>query len=109
MIEEIESLKKEEVRLSDDVTYLETEQNQVTNKIKLIDETLEEMKKEIKTLMKPADDTVEKPDMRKQCHFDNKGYCRETENCQFFHSDIICQVYTENGTCWKQNCRERHP
>ena len=46
---------------------------------------------------------------RKQCKYDNKGYCRESPNCQFFHSDVICQVYKEKGTCWKQNCRERHP
>ena len=43
-IEVIEVLKKEEVKLSDDVTTLETEHKHVTNKIGLIDDTLEEMR-----------------------------------------------------------------
>ena len=113
-IEEIENLKREEVKLSDDVTHLETEHEHVTNKISLIDDTLEEMKVEIRALKKTVDEqkvdkTEENTDLRKQCKFDNKGYCRESKNCEFFHSNSICQVYIQNGTCWKQHCRERHP
>ena len=66
LIEEIEGLKKEEVRLADDVTHLETEHKHVANKISFIDETLEEMKAEIEALKKPVD-TTEKADSRKQC------------------------------------------
>ena len=38
--EDIEVLKKNEVRLSDDVTNLEAEYSQVTNKINLIDDAM---------------------------------------------------------------------
>ena len=103
---------KEEVRLSDDVSHLETEQEQVTNKIRLIDNTLEEMKIEIETLKKPVVETVEtsdKENQRKQCKYDRKGYCKESENCLFAHSNEICEIYLEQGVCWKPNCYRRHP
>ena len=114
LIEEIESLKREEVKISDDVTQLETEQRHVTNQIGLIDDSLEEMKLEIKALKIHVDDQkvdkkAEEADLRKQCRFDNKGYCRESQSCEFSHSDTICQVYLENGTCWEEKCRQRHP
>ena len=74
-------LTTEEVELSDNVTHLETEPKYVTNKISLIDDTLEEMKMEIESLKKTVDDQKEeKADLRKQCKFDNKGYFRESKN-----------------------------
>ena len=118
LIEEVEGLKKEEIKLSDDVTNLETEQRHVADKIGLIDDTLEGIKAEIEVLQKHiendnsashrGDETDKRADLRKQCKFNRKGYCKESQ-CEFFHSDITCQVYKENRTCWKQNCRERHP
>ena len=55
-IDEIEVLKREEVKLSDDVSNLETEHKLVTNKINLIDDNLEEIKVEIEALKKTVDD-----------------------------------------------------
>ena len=98
LIEEIESLKREEVKISDDVTQLEKEQRHVTNQFGLIDDSLKEMKLEIKALKihvddKKVDKKAEEADLRKKCRFDNKRYCRECQSCEFSHSDTICQVY----------------
>ena len=46
---------------------------------------------------------------RKQCRFDNAGFCHEPDSCNFFHSPSICEIYLETGTCWLRNCRQRHP
>ena len=80
---------------------LNQRQKKTCNQLGLIDDTLEKMKLEIKILQKHADDQkvdkkAEESDVRKQCRFDNKGYCRESQNCQFSHSDTIRQVYLEN-------------
>ena len=56
--EEIEAWKKEEVKLSDNVTNLETEHRHVANKIDLIDDTLKELKGEIEALKKHVDDQI---------------------------------------------------
>ena len=50
-IDEIEVLKREEVKLSDDVGNLEIEHKHVTNKINLIDDNLEKIKVEIQNVV----------------------------------------------------------
>ena len=46
---------------------------------------------------------------RKQCRHDNRGYCRKLNECNFFRSNSICELYLETGTCWRQICRNIHP
>ena len=58
--EDIEVLKKNEVRLSDDVTNLEAEYSQVTNKINLIDDALAAMKSNEDVEMKESDLKINK-------------------------------------------------
>ena len=53
---DIEVLKKDEVKLSDDVSKLEAEREQVANKILEIDETLEEIKNRIEVSKMRTDD-----------------------------------------------------
>ena len=48
-------------------------------------------------------------DEKKQCKYDRKGYCRESENCAFLHSESVCDLYLQTGICWRQTCRVRHP
>ena len=105
--ENIETLKKNEVQLSDDVSNLETERKHVANKINVIDIALSTVEGKIETFEKTVSYGPEN-DARKICAFHNKGYCRE-QNCPFFHADLICQIYKLSGKCWKQNCRLRHP
>ena len=77
--EDIEGLKKEQVKLSDDVTHLEVERDHVNKKIDTIDDALETIKKEIGNLKGNIDEdnNVEKSneDEKKQCKYDRKGYC----------------------------------
>ena len=112
--DDIEGLKRDEVKLSDEVSNLEAERNHVYKTINLIDETLQEIKIKFEEFKKQKDDEKiklenENKNIRKPCKFNNKGYCREKENCQFYHSERVCKIYEATGTCWKQSCRQRHP
>ena len=108
-------LKKQENKLSEDVSKLETEKSQVLKKINLIDSNLEAIKGKIETekvnhdVENPNVDTELNDDVRKQCKFNRRGYCRQQNDCEFFHSNKICEIYLDKGTCWKQDCRLRHP
>ena len=107
---DIENLKKDQVKISDDVTHLETEHDHVTKTIKSIDDALENIRKEIDVKDKHVDlekadanpDIKEEP--RKQCKYDRKGYCRASDNCIYFPSNSICQIYLETGACWRETC-----
>ena len=79
-LEEIESksLKKDTVKLSDDVSSLEAERDHVANTITTIDKAFDEIKTEIEAFGKQTDtdknktDNEEK-DIRKSCKFNNTG------------------------------------
>ena len=83
--EDLENLRKEQIKLSDDVTILEAERDNVTEKFNIVDENFNKVKKEIEDRVhdivnivnESGKDSNEKD--RKQCKFDRKGYCRETE------------------------------
>ena len=45
-----------------------------------------------------------------KCKYFNRGFCRETKTCQYFHPEILCQEYCETGTCSQgKSCEARHP
>ena len=111
---DLERIQKDEVKLSDDISKLETEKEKVAKKIELIDQTLQEFSDKIVELEKPIENRNDeqaknKYDMRKPCKFNNRGYCSQKERCQFFHAETVCDIYRETGHCWKPICRERHP
>ena len=33
----------------------------------------------------------------KQCIFERNGFCRERDQCMFFHTEEICDVFLENA------------
>ena len=113
----VEDLKKNEDKLAEDVSIMEAEREVIAEKIKLADKNLTEMKDSIDKITfksveknEPKDDEkVVDDDDRKQCRYDNKGYCCQSESCNFFHPKSICNLYLQTGTCWRQNCRQRHP
>ena len=47
--------------------------------------------------------------VRKQCKFDRREYCRQQKDCEFFHSNKIWEIYLDKETCWKLDCILRHP
>ena len=82
-------------------------------KIDEIDNTLEIIKGKMEARKNDADKKDTEAEVndnaRKQCKYNRKGHCRELDECEFFHSNIICDIYLEKGTCWKQKCSLRHP
>ena len=110
--EEVLNLKNEEVKISDNISVLEAEHDVIADRIKVIDDALEAMNTNIDELKNKLDVTdvrKETENDKKQCRFDNLGYCRENNDCPFYHADSICTVYLSNGICWKRECRDRHP
>ena len=106
MNEDIEGLKSDEVKLSDDVLNLESERTKVDNQIQLIDDALEEIKLQIDTFKKDDSEqnkANENKESRKPCKYDKKGFWREADNYLFFHADAICEIYMQTGLCWKLN------
>jgi hypothetical protein len=79
--------------------------------IKKIDDNLEDVNKKIgESLLKIENLKTENHKFQiKQCIFDRKGFCKEEENCRFFHPLEICSDYIENRVCIKTCCRKRHP
>ena len=110
LTEDIENLMKNEVKLSDIVSTLETERKHVTNNIHLIDIALSTVMDKLETLEVKVNEEHESKESkeRKVCAFHNRGYCKE-KNCPFCHADLVCQIYKNSVKCGKQNCRLRHP
>lgn len=106
MQKDIEDLRKEQVSLSENVSNIETERDLINKKIESIEDALEKTNKQIDAHDK-IDDAEEME--RKQCRFDNAGYCHQSESCNVFHATSTCEIYLETGTCWRKNCCQRHP
>ena len=112
VLDDLENLKKDQVRLSDDVSNIEAESDVLNVKIETIDDAIKEIDKKIEAhekLVENDEIVVNENSERKQCRYNNRGYCRQLSDCNFFHSNSICEVYLETGTCWRQICRQRHP
>ena len=45
----------------------------------------------------------------KMCKFDRTGFCRERDNCTYFHGLRVCEEFLATGVCQKQKCFQRHP
>ena len=43
------------------------------------------------------------------CRFNNSGFCKKGENlCSFYHTEELCEIYSEKGICYRMFCRKRH-
>ena len=40
---------------------------------------------------------------------ENRGFCKFMEECEFRHSEIICEKYLQDGKCQRKECPDRHP
>ena len=45
----------------------------------------------------------------RKCRYHNRGFCKMKEECEFLHSENICEKYLQDGKCLQQDCPERHP
>ena len=46
---------------------------------------------------------------KRKCRYFNRGYCKYGMNCRFYHSQLICKEYAEEGGCQTTGCSKRHP
>ena len=84
-------------------------------KVQTLQLQLSEVEKSINYLNIQLEDNKEpkknevKEDEIKICKFNRMGFCRERQNCPYFHATKVCQEYFNSGVCSKQRCCERHP
>ena len=45
----------------------------------------------------------------RKCRYFNRGYCKYTSKCRFFHPGDICQTYLDSHKCIQKECPLRHP
>ena len=95
----------------DSISDLEEQKNEIAKKLEAIDDTIKKINDEIQKiegdkLMIP-NETEQKP---KLCSFNNFGYCKVGKNnCNFYHSEEICDIYAKNAICYRMLCKKRHP
>ena len=46
---------------------------------------------------------------RKNCRYNDGGFCKSRSDCQYYHSEIICEKYLQDGKCSLTGCKQRHP
>ena len=114
---QVEFIKEVFAKNSDEIVKLEKEYICAADQIRQIDKNLEEIETKLGESMNVVEELkmmttkkdIEENHNVKECAFNRKGYCREKENCNFYHSDKICEIYLKNGVCWRARCRQRHP
>ena len=45
----------------------------------------------------------------KKCRYQNRGFCKLKKECEFRHSEFICEEYLQVGKCLKRVWPGRHP
>ena len=96
---------------SDDVAKLEQEYDKTKMLLHVIDKSIVELDNKIIESNHIIDELKKEKakDETKQCIFDRTGFCREDDQCEFLHSEVICEIFLEKGLCPKQRCIKRHP
>jgi len=96
----------------DSITKLEENKMDIVKRLGEIDDNIKKINDEI---LKIEEEKSLKEDNTKQlkvkvCRFNNLGYCKVgKKQCHFYHSEVICEIYTEKGICYRRLCEKRHP
>ena len=45
----------------------------------------------------------------KKCRYYNRGFCKYEGKCKFYHPEIVCEEYLQDGLCRQKKCEKRHP
>ena len=74
-------------------------------------ETLEDQinQMELRLSINVVNDIKVQVKRRKKCRYNDGGFCKSGSNCQYYHSDIICEKFLQDGKCSLTGCKERHP
>ena len=91
--------------LMDQKRIIQHKLNQVEECLNYLNIKLEESRK--KETSESRDATNKKS--LKICKYNRTGFCRERENCPYFHGLKICDTFSISGVCKDQRCCERHP
>ena len=44
-----------------------------------------------------------------KCKYNDRGYCRNKQQCKYLHSNIVCEKRTKGEVCENNYCSFRHP
>ena len=44
-----------------------------------------------------------------KCKYNNRGYCRNKQQCKYLHSNIVCEKHIKGEVCENNHCSLRHP
>ena len=77
-------------------------------KVKNLNEVVNKQKQIIETLQRKSEGNTSKVKSRIKCRYWNRGFCKEGDNCTFYHHEEDCESFLENGNCEDRRCIKRH-
>ena len=90
----------------------ESRSRDLTETCKITTAILEELRIDIITnceSVKKEDISDQRKNEKKKCRYFNRGFCKYDLNCRFYHPDLVCNEYRQEGICRQRRCQQRHP
>ena len=84
----------------------------VQKKLNEVNDSISHINDKLRETSEPHKMEVHNVDVQtsvKTCKFNRLGFCRERQNCTYFHENKVCEEFVNSGVCTKQKCCERHP
>ena len=97
------------VKNTDDIALMKKTKGENMSAIKLLESKIDYFDNEIAKIVKEKLQSKEQNTTKKTCKYFNRGFCNNFKNCEFYHSETICELFQKNRICLKQNCQDRHP
>ena len=83
--------------------------NKERAKVKSLSEVINKEKQVIETWQKKAKaETSNIGSEKVWCHYWNRGYFKNGDECQYHHSDKDCETYLKTDKCDDRKCKKRH-
>jgi len=114
-IERFEGISSTIEDQEESISSIEEKQKDVETKLKEVDDNIKDLDIEIRniekeTINKERENKKENKNVSyKRCRFNNSGYCKAKTECNFYHSESLCEQYIGSGFCSLMSCRKRHP
>ena len=109
----IEALERQDFNknVAIDVADLINQKKIIQNKLIQVDQSINYLNEKLEDtkVHEKLEATNEGNHTLKICKFDRSDFCRERDNCTYFHGDRVCDKFRVSGVCTKQKCFERHP
>ena len=104
--QKITKYKKAIIKLNQIAQVKET----LTSTLTTTHQESEKMEDNSKEVIEEEKEKEESHKERRKCRYEDKGKCRERDNCKFYHPRGTCKTFSSEGYCrrgWK--CHFRHP